>query len=452
MEESDADIVVVGANQRSSLASVRDQLFVEETSAGLVLSELSAAGVDQAILLSTCDRVEVQAAAADPDATARAIRSVLAARARMEGAELETQTYDLRGADGLRHMFAVASSLDSSVIGEPQVLGQVKAAHRLSRDHGLVGAALEGALQAAYQCAKRVRTETAVGERPVSIAASALSVAGEVHGDLARLRAAVIGTGEMGELLAEHLLQGGVPHLTILHSRARRAEYVAARLGCHHAAFGLDGQETPELEPATLADSDVVVCAFGTGRLIPGAGVRSSGHAVASTAADVQRRRVIAQRRPIRRSRILTACSLYTLEDLEVRAREGLRAREERSRDAWSIVSEAVDGHLRDRSSRAAVPLVTGLRKRFEAVRLEVLADLGEPGRTTRCAARRGCWSTACCMRPRGGCSISRLTTGARRETSKTPCPTSLSCRNVALSSVRTKELDAPPRRSGDRS
>src|SRR5690606_18783941 len=158
-------VIVVGTSHRTGTAELRDRLFVEETAQPALLSALRAAGVGQALVLSTCDRSEVQAAHGEPAEACERIVEVLARRAQLAPAELSDQVYRLRDRAALRHIFAVASSLDSRVIGEPQVLGQLKASHRIAREAGMIGGDLEAVLQSAYRTAKRVRSETALAEQ-----------------------------------------------------------------------------------------------------------------------------------------------------------------------------------------------------------------------------------------------------------------------------------------------
>ncbi len=201
--------VVVGANHRSSAATTRDRLFVEPERIPALLEKLREDGMTQAVLLSTCARVEVQGAHHDPAAAARAVRRLFSEISGLGEAEIDAETYALDGADAVRHMFAVAAALDSPVVGEPQVTGQVKEGHALARAAGMTGPEMESALQAAYSAAKRVRTETAIGAGPVSIAAAAVQLARDVHGDLDRCRGLWIVGGDMGELIAEHVIAGG---------------------------------------------------------------------------------------------------------------------------------------------------------------------------------------------------------------------------------------------------
>ncbi|MEJ2122802.1 MAG: glutamyl-tRNA reductase [Alphaproteobacteria bacterium] len=254
-QHTPAQLFVVGANHHSSSIMLRDELFVADGAVPEVLRALKAKGVDQAIILSTCDRVEIQAAAPEPAKVAEAAIDVLIKRVPGIADDARRQFYTLAGEDAARHIFAVAASLDSQVIGEPQVLGQVKAGHRLAKAAGMVGPELDGAVQAAFGVAKKIRSETAIGEAPVSMAAAAVQVARDLHGDLKRCSALLLGDGEMGELTAEKMRDAGLAQLTVSLPSAARSQAAARRLECHEAAF--------ETMPALLDASDIVVAALG---------------------------------------------------------------------------------------------------------------------------------------------------------------------------------------------
>ncbi len=363
-----AGLLMVGVNHHSATARLRDQLFVEPGDQPALLAEIQAAGLSEALVLSTCDRVEVLAAADDPAAAAAQLLSLLAGRAGLPTSALEGQTYRAEGRDAAAHLFAVAASLESQVIGEPQVLGQVKDSHRLASAAGATGPRLEAVLQAAYGAAKRVRSETAIAEQPSTIAASALQVARRIHGDLGRTSAVLLGLGEMGELLADELHGAGVSHLMVLHESLRRAEASAHRLGCHFRAW--------EELPQAFADADIVVAASG------------SGHFTVVTAdaeAALKRRR----RRPIffidaavpgdvdPAVAELDGAFVYDLADLEAVALEGRASRQATAEAARRILDRELGAFLRGRAERAAIPAVAALRGRFEAVRAEVLNGPG---------------------------------------------------------------------------
>ncbi|MCH8155809.1 MAG: glutamyl-tRNA reductase, partial [Proteobacteria bacterium] len=328
-----------------------------------------AGAVAAAMVLSTCERLEVMAVADAPAAGAQALVGLLAEETGTEADEFGAGSFRHLGAEALRHIFAVTASLDSQTVGEPQILGQVKESHRRAVEAGTAGPALDAVLQAAYGAAKRVRSETSLAEHPVSIAASALLVARDVHGALERRGVLLAGLGEMGEFMAAELIDAGVGDLVVMHASLGRAEAVAHRLGCHFRPW-------PELDDA-LAGADIVVAATGTGRYTVTAPLAE---------AALKRRR----REPIffidtaipgdidPAVARLDGAFVYDLEDLERVALEGKANREAETEAAWRILDEELAEFLRQRAERAAaVPSVAALRRHFESARAAVLAEGG---------------------------------------------------------------------------
>lgn len=373
--------IVVGANHRLASLSLRDQLFVDDAGASAFLTEMKGRGLHEALVLSTCDRVEVWASHHDPEIATAAICDGLAAKAGLPAAVLAPQLYSHAGADAVRHAFAVAASLDSLVIGEPHVMGQVKTAHRLARDAGTCGPELETVLQAAFASAKRVRTETHIGEGPVSIAAAAVQLARDLHGDLSKCSGLVVGAGDMGELVAESLLAAGLGRLAVAAPRQSRAEAVAQSLNGHVVPF-------EDLKEA-MANADVVVASVGTRNVVV--------TAEAVTAALKKRRR-----KPIflvdagipgdiePAVNRVDGAFLYDLSDLERVALEGRATRVQAGRAAWAVLDDEISNFLRGRASRVAVPAIISLRHRFEETRDAVLAEAhGDADQATRLLINR---------------------------------------------------------------
>jgi glutamyl-tRNA reductase len=358
-----AGYVIVGASHRTWTGAVRDALFAEPAEVPGLLARLRSAGLGQAVWLTTCDRVEVIAADADPAVVA----GVLAGRAGVPAAGLAGQLRSLTGEAAIRHLFAVAASLDSQIVGEPEVLGQVKAAYRQAVAAGMVGSELDAAMRAAFAVAKRVRAETGLSEGPTSIAAAAVDIARDLHGDLGRRKGLLIGLGDMGQLMVQQLRAAGLGGLTVMTPVDARAEAAARRLGCHYAPFGtLD---------TVLAGSDIVVTAVGLGRYILGA---------EAMAAALRRRRqpvfMIDAALPADVEPSVGEMDIafvYDLGDLERVALRGRVSREAAATAAWAMVDQAVAGFCRERAGRAATPAVTALRRHFEAVRRRVLAENG---------------------------------------------------------------------------
>jgi glutamyl-tRNA reductase len=360
--------VVIGANHRSASLSLRDSLFVDDAAAPDFLARLGAGGLSPALVLSTCDRVEVWAIADDGDAATRLVAAVFADHTGLTAGALTSSFYALTGPEAVRHAFMVTAALDSLVVGEPYVPGQVKAALRLARAAGASGSDLETVLQAALAAAKRVRAETSIGAGPVSIAAATVQLARDLHGDLAGRRGLLVGGGDMGELVAESLLAAGLTGLTVTAPRQGRAEALAQSLNGHVVPF--------EQMREALVGADIVLSNVGGRHMV----------VTSETMTQVLRQR---RRRPMFLVDMgipgdiepavnrLEGAFLYDLADLERVALQGLATREQAASAARTIIDEEVAAFLKGRAARAAVPAIVALRHRFEAMRDAVLAETG---------------------------------------------------------------------------
>ena len=367
--EQSPSFLVVGANHRSSTATTRDRLFVDDDAQPDFLERLRQAGLSQAMLLSTCARTEVQAAHHEPEAAISAISALFAERAGMKEDQITAEIYAKRGVEAVRHVFRVAAALDSPIIGEPQVTGQVRDGHRRAQAAGMIGADLDFLLSAAYGAAKRVRTETTIGHRPVSMAAAARQLARDIHGDLAGCTALMLIGGDMGEFVAEHILASGLRKTVMTARVAARAEAGARRHGCHHAAI----EDLQEL----LAEADIVVASLGTGR-----------HTI--TAQMVRAALRVRRRKPIllidaaipgdiaAEVGDLDDAFVYDLADLERIAEQGLAGREVAAREAEAVLDQEVARHIQGLAMRDIGPAISALRAHFDAIRTEILAEHGD--------------------------------------------------------------------------
>ncbi|MFH1804411.1 MAG: glutamyl-tRNA reductase [Pseudomonadota bacterium] len=374
-------LMVIGTNHRRSGEETRDRLFIDEVRLPQFLSVIAQARLGQAVVVSTCNRTEVHLLAEDATRGREKLIDLLALWADIDRDQLAAELYIRSGREALRHVFAVAASLDSLVIGEPEVFGQVKDAHRIARHHQITGRELELVYQAAYAIAKKVRSQTGIGQGAVSIAAAAQSVARDLHGDIANCTLLVAGAGDMGELIAASLAERGMGRIMVTDRLAARARLVARRLDCHWSDIG-------DLD-RLLAEADIVLTAGGSRRYM-------IDHARAQDA--VKRRRY----RPI--LMIDTAVPgdidpqvddiaevfFYRLGDLEKIAAEGRDGRQEKADQAWALIDEEVDHFVKVRAQRAAVPALAGLRQHFETVRTEVLHEShGDADKATRLLVNR---------------------------------------------------------------
>ena len=370
-------LLVIGTNHRTAPQELRDGFALIEAELASALEDLRGEGLGETALIATCDRVELVTTARDGARAAAAFAALLSRRG---GGGKPGPLYRHEGEAALRHLFAVASALDSLVIGEPQVLGQVKEAHRLAVELGLAGPELEVVFAAAFAAARRVRQETRIAERPVSIAAAALQLARDIHGELARCSALLLGPGEMGELMAEQFQRAGLAHFVVC-GPAGRAERAARRFRCNHAPLDeLDG---------ALAAADIVIASLGSGRAV----------------LTAPRIAAALRRRPTRPIFVIDAAIpadaepavndldgafLYDLGDLERAALAGRATREAASAEARRIIEAELQDFARRRAQRRAVPAVAALRSHVEALRRQALAEAGgDAEKATRLLASR---------------------------------------------------------------
>jgi glutamyl-tRNA reductase len=372
------NVLVTGMNHRTAALEVRERFAVDEP--GPALAKLVAGPeVEEAVLVSTCNRVEVVALARDFEAGRLRLRSFFRRELGGEtplpsGVALEGLLYEYSGAVAMQHVLRVASSLDSMVLGESQILGQMKEAWRSAVAGGACGPILSRLFERAFSTAKRVRSETAIGERPVSVARVAVDLARQIFEDLADKSALLVGAGEMIELALEALRAQGLAAVRVANRTRRHAEALAARFGA--SAHGLD-----EL-PALLARSDVVLsCIGGDAPLL--------SRALFEQALRARRgRRLFAIDIAVPRNvdpevNQLENVYLYDLDDLvgvaeanaEQRRREKLRAEaivlEEQQRfDAWLAALQAVPT-IRDLRARAERLRAAELERSLGRLRLD---------------------------------------------------------------------------------
>ena len=218
-------LFVMGVSHRTAPLTLRESLAIPDSELQKRLTQASAL-CGEALLLSTCNRVELYGSLPDESAAVELRKVLLSGQP-----EAERYLYEKRGGDAIGHLFRVASSLDSLVVGEPQILGQLKQAYRAAQEAGTVGPVLGAFLPSAFAVAKRVRSETAIGENPASVASVAVQLAHQVFGSLHKQPVLLVGAGKMAELVARHLLAAEVHPLWIVNRTLSRAESLAAELG-----------------------------------------------------------------------------------------------------------------------------------------------------------------------------------------------------------------------------
>jgi glutamyl-tRNA reductase len=252
------DVVVLGVSHHTAPVALREKLTVPAEQLDATLLELKTLpGVREVALLSTCNRVEIYAVTSDADTALRAMSVDLARRAGMLEAEIEPHLYTRLERDGVKHLFRVASSLDSLVVGEPQILGQVKTMFDAAARAGTAGQVLNGCQQGASRAARRVRSETEIARNPVSVSSVAVEVAHAFFKDFTGKQVLVVGAGKMSDLAARALRSRGAT-LTVTNRTRARAEELAAR-------FGAGVHDWTDLAGA-LTKADIVIASTGAQR------------------------------------------------------------------------------------------------------------------------------------------------------------------------------------------
>src|SRR2546427_5504871 len=257
-------VLLFGVSHHTAPVSVLERLSVDEgDQAGIIDRVVQSPLVSEAMMLSTCNRVEVYAVVEAFHGGWSAIAQAIAQQSDMSLHDLTEYAYVRYAESAVEHLFAVASGLDSAVVGEPQVLGQLRHAYRLADSNHTVGPVLHELAQRAFAVGKRVHAETGIDAAGASVVSIALGMAEAKLGELAGCRAAVVGAGAMGELAAKRLMDAGVGRIAIASRSLRRARRLAHKVSDQGVAVGaasLDDIST------VLADADVVVCCTGAMR------------------------------------------------------------------------------------------------------------------------------------------------------------------------------------------
>lgn len=325
-------------------------------------------GVIEASIISTCNRTEVVVAQEDAgsrDAVEWFIKS--GARSREN---LARSLHHFSGAGAARHLFRVAGGLDSMILGEPQILGQVKQAYEVARDAGTVGKLLNRLYQQAFAVAKRIRTDTAVGANPVSIAYAAVTLARQIFGDLADKTVLVLGAGDTAELVVKHLSSAGLGRLIVANRTVSRAQRLASQ--CGGVAVGLAAL------PSYLAQADVVIAS--TNSLLP-----IVGKGLVESAIRERRRKPmfmvdLAVPRDIEPEvQSLPDVYLYSIDDLHQVVTENLKSRQGAAAEADRIVDRYVEEFEDWWNTQHVIPIVREFRGQVDTIRgLELERALAE--------------------------------------------------------------------------
>jgi len=355
------DLIVVGLNHRTAPLEVRERVTFDESEVQAALSRARSEQVlSEAILLSTCNRTEFYGLSTDNGAAEMYIRGLIAAAKHVDLTAHPGYAYTLTRLESVRHLLRVAAGLDSLVLGESQILGQVRRAHELSLESGACGLTMNRLLHSAILVGRRVRNETALGAGAVSVASAAAELAGKIFEDLSARSVLLIGVGEMGTLTARHMVERGVKKLTIANRTFHKAEALARELG--GTAVPLDRLES------ALADADIAISSTGATAPIVSRSLMQS--IVARRGAKPIFIIDIAVPRDFEASiGDLDGVFLHDIDDMNLLVDRNLVKRRAEIPKAETIVEHEVEAFVAWRGSLAATPIIKRLRERVEELR-----------------------------------------------------------------------------------
>jgi glutamyl-tRNA reductase len=352
---------ILGINHKTAPIALREKVaFSEERLLAALRALRQETGVAEVVILSTCNRTELYWAGSASGAEL----SQWLERHHGSNLDLASSLYVHQESRAVEHAFSVASGLDSMVLGEAQILGQLKDAYRVAQQAGSTGPSLNKLFQAAFSAAKRVRSETRIGENAVSLASATVSLARRVYSDLSAHTALLVGAGDMIALTARHFLSAGVKRMVIANRTLARAQTLAAELNAH--AVGLDDLDKE------LAQADIVIaCTASTLPLIT----------KTATEAAIRARR----RRPIFMMDLavprdidpavaeLEDVYLFSIDDLQQLIDENRQQREVAAGGARLLIDQEVARFLTESRAHDAGPAIRALRQQADGIRLQTV-------------------------------------------------------------------------------
>ncbi len=381
-------LLAVGVSHRTAPVDLREQLAVAAERLPSLLAEMRRElALGEIAVLSTCNRTEIYCALpGDAAAQASQIVSWLASHQRIDSARLLPALYSYDGLNAVQHMMRVASGLDSMVLGEPQILGQMKDAYAVAHQAGTVGKELERCFQQVFSVAKKVRTETAIGANPVSMAFAAVSLSRRLFSDVTKTRALLIGAGEMIELVARYIAEQGFQEIVVANRTLARGHALADQ----HGGRAITMEEIPY----ALERADMVISC--TAAMVP-----VLGKGTVERALKKRRHRPLflvdlAVPRDIEPEVAeLDDVYLYTVDDLQGVIEQNVQARADAAREAEAIIVERSQHYGVQQREQGAAGTLRLLHARMDTLRevevqkaLAELARGGDPAETLQRLSR----------------------------------------------------------------
>ena len=355
------EILCIGMNHNTASVDLRERLAFSEAEIGASLRNLMALpSVREGLILSTCNRVEILVVTGDASRAAADVEGFVAEERRIEPGSFAGSLYRHKDVEAVEHLFRVASSLDSMVVGEPQILGQIKDAFRASKELKTAGTILHRLLNRSFSVAKRVRTETAIAEKSVSVSSAAVELAKKIFGNLAKKTVMLLGAGEMAELAARHLLDEGVSDIIVSNRTFEHALALAEQFTGTPVRF--------DEFRRYLVHTDILVCSAAAPHFL----LKSE------EIAEILRKRrfkpmflidISVPRNLEPAINQIENVYLYDIDDLKEVVGANVREREREAKRAERIVQDEVAHFRKWLSTQSVVPLIVDLREKAEAIR-----------------------------------------------------------------------------------
>lgn len=353
--------LAIGINHNTASVDIREKVsFAPETMSESLSAVKSLPGIQETVILSTCNRSEIYCHTEDASLSSDALLTWLAGAHEIDVDELKACSYVHTDHQAIHHLSKVACGLDSMVLGEPQILGQLKSAYAVAKEYKSVGSLLNFAFQHSFKVAKQVRTQTAIGENAVSVAFAAVSLATRIFDDLSNCKALLVGAGETIDLVARHLKDKGLHQLTVANRTLARAESLAHEFNARACLLSDIPDELPK--------ADIVISSTASQLPIIGKGV-------------VERALKLRKYRPVFMVDIavprdienevgdLDDVFLYTVDDLRSVIEDNRRSRQRAAEQAERIISAQTLDFVEQLNTRAASDVIRSIRSKADGIK-----------------------------------------------------------------------------------
>ncbi|MFZ5644014.1 MAG: glutamyl-tRNA reductase [Bacillota bacterium] len=358
-------ILAVGVNHRTAPVEIREKLSFSESSLETWLGKLNSyPAIEGCVIISTCNRTEIYAATRELDEGLGAIWDFLSAKSGVDISEIKNCTYVHNLYDAIRHLFRVASGLDSMILGETQILGQVKGAYQSAFNYGSTNKVLNTLFQQAITVGKRVRSETGIDKNSVSISYTAVELAKQVFGNLSGREVLIIGAGKMSELTAKHLVANGVSGIIVSNRSIERAKDMAEKFGGKAVRF--------DQLFNCMEHADIVISCTAASHYV----VKKSDMAVLMSKRSAKKIMLIdiAVPRDIEPAAgNIDGVSLFDVDDLQNVVDQHLSERKKAAVAAEGIIEEDLDGFMKWLGTQFVVPTISSFKKLGEEIKQKEL-------------------------------------------------------------------------------